>query len=292
MVFTFIKYSVLFIFIIFLAGCTTISEKLDVAGIIDKTETLIFGDKDNNEKKELEKTNIQSDTGSNQESYPDISEVPQDRPDIPEIDKSFFEGEVQEDKQEINQIILSNNDNTELSDTNISFEIDESDPEIRAIFQITKKMRVMVRNLLANSDPPTDMNAKNISEIKIKENNTQLYEENKLAIIQFPNNSFIPDSSAQTVINEIYRLYKNSKLMLIGHSSSLGSDTSIGKKINMEISFARAETIKKMLIEIGFLNNNIIIEGRGDLEPLQKQEDSEIYREAANRRVEIFFITE
>ena len=109
MVVTFIRYTVLCIFIIFLAGCTTISEKLDVAGIIDKTETLIFGDKDNNEKKEIKKSNIQTDLDSEQESYPDISEVPQDRPDIPEIDKSFFEGEVQEDKQDINKIILSNN---------------------------------------------------------------------------------------------------------------------------------------------------------------------------------------
>ena len=80
--------------------------------------------------------------------------------------------------------------------------------------------------------------------------------------------------------------------MHIGHSSSLGSDTSLGKKINMEISFSRAETIKKMLIEIGFSKNDITIEGRGDLEPLQNQEGSEIYGEAANRRVEIFFITE
>ena len=60
----------------------------------------------------------------------------------------------------------------------------------------------------------------------------------------------------------------------------------------MDISFDRAETIKTMLIEIGFSKDNITIEARGDLEPLQKKEESEIYGEAANRRVEIFFITE
>ena len=79
--------------------------------------------------------------------------------------------------------------------------------------------------------------------------------------------------------------------MLLGHASKLGGDTNEGKKINMEISFARAAKIKEMLIEKGFSEDNLIIEGRGDLEPLQDGNLKD-YGEAANRRVEIFFITE
>ena len=58
----------------------------------------------------------------------------------------------------------------------------------------------------------------------------------------------------------------------------------------MEISFTRANTIKKMLIEQGFSKDDIFVQGRGDLEPLQ--DASKNYGEAANRRVEIFFTSE
>ena len=38
----------------------------------------------------------------------------------------------------------------------------------------------------------------------------------------------------------------------------------------MEISFARAEAIKNMLINKGFLPDNITVLGKGDLEPTDK----------------------
>ena len=57
----------------------------------------------------------------------------------------------------------------------------------------------------------------------------------------------------------------------------------------MEISIARADTIKNIFINKGFPANRLITSGKGDLEPLQNE--SEIYGEAANRRVEIFFIS-
>jgi len=57
----------------------------------------------------------------------------------------------------------------------------------------------------------------------------------------------------------------------------------------MEISIARADAIKKIFINKGFPDNRILTSGKGDLEPLQNE--SEIYGEAINRRVEIFFIS-
>lgn len=301
MAFTFIRYIVLLVPIIFFSGCGTISEKLDIAGIIDKTETLIFGneDLDKEDKKIIENNSLSVDTGEIQENYPDISEVPLNRPEIPEIDKSFFEGENQEESQEINDILVSGNaeindnidDRSQTFDNDPNLQTNTSTPSVKAISNIAYRMRLKVRSLLAYSDPPTDIKSEKISQVQIEDKEINIAQDNKLAIIQFPNNSIIPDSSAEEVLREIYRLYRNSKLMLLGHASKLGGDTDAGKKINMEISFARAAKIKEMLIEKGFSEDNIKIEARGDLEPLQNG-NLKNYGEAANRRVEIFFITE
>ena len=69
----------------------------------------------------------------------------------------------------------------------------------------------------------------------------------KIAIIQFPNNSVSPDDSANEVLNKIVNKYKGSKLKLVGHASKTGSNSINGKRINMEISFSRAEKIKEIL---------------------------------------------
>ena len=176
-------------------------------------------------------------------------------------------------------------------DTDKNFPTDANNQIAKSISNIAYRMRLKVRSLLAYSDPPTDYKEKKVSQGQIDAENITISQDNKLAIIQFPNNSIIPDSSAEEVLSEIYRLYKNSNLLLLGHASNLGGDTYAGKKINMEISFARAGKIKQMLIEKGFSEDNLSIEGRGDLEPLQDG-NLKNYSEAANRRVEIFFITE
>ena len=294
MIFTFFRNLIFLSFVTLFSGCSTISEKLDIVGIIDKTESLIFGDDDNQDLDNKKDSNLETTQQQQvQESFPDIADVPQDRPEIPEIDKSFFEGEYQEDIQDINKIISSEDKNVESEefiDAVTNPEVDGTTPTVSAISKIAYNMRLKVKSLLAYSDPPTDMTKKNTSEKKMYKNESQYSEETKLAIIQFPNNSTTPDSSAEQVIEEIFRLYKNSKLMLIGHASSLGGNTTEGKKINMEISFARAEKIKKMLITRGYSKDSIFIEARGDLEPLD--DVSQNYGEAANRRVEIFFIPE
>ena len=75
----------------------------------------------------------------------------------------------------------------------------------------------------------------------------------------------------------------------MGHASKTGSETIEGKRVNMEISISRAQTIKNMLINKGFDGNSIEVFGKGDLEPLQKE--AEEFGEAVNRRVEVFFIS-
>ena len=102
-------------------------------------------------------------------------------------------------------------------------------------------------------------------------------------------NSIIPDNSADKVLEEIVKFKDEKKLRLVGHASKTGSETIEGKRINMEISISRAQTIKNMLINKGFDGNNIEVFGKGDLEPLQKE--SEEFGEAVNRRVEVFFIS-
>ena len=59
----------------------------------------------------------------------------------------------------------------------------------------------------------------------------------------------------------------------------------------MEISFARAKKIRSILIEKGFMEEQIFIEGKGDLETTSDNTD-ENYVAAADRRVEVFYITD
>ena len=55
----------------------------------------------------------------------------------------------------------------------------------------------------------------------------------------------------------------------------------------MNLSFARAESIKNMLINKGFISDNISILAKGDLEPAISKPDGKNI-ESENRRVEVF----
>ena len=56
----------------------------------------------------------------------------------------------------------------------------------------------------------------------------------------------------------------------------------------MNISFARAETIKNMLISKGFVADNISAR-KGDLEPIDKSNSTN--KDSNNRRVEVFLVS-
>ena len=57
----------------------------------------------------------------------------------------------------------------------------------------------------------------------------------------------------------------------------------------MEISFARAEAIKNMLINKGFPSENINVLGKGDLEPSVKSNSNN--KDSNDRRVEVYLFS-
>ena len=260
----------------------------DVSKIIDKTERWLFDNEANSDEKEvsLDELNDKELAEENlevEEVFPDVNNVPQIKPEFEEIDESFFEGE----GKEIESNDLDNN-NIEVSETtqedNLNKENELKKKNISAILEVRKNIRFKLTKMLLESDPPVDeqqpmVNNSSIENIKVT----------KVAIIQFPDNAIIPDSSADKVLEEIIKFKNEKKLRLVGHASKTGSETIEGKRINMEISISRAQTIKNMLINKGFDDNNIEVFGKGDLEPLQ--EEAEEFGEAVNRRVEVFFIS-
>ena len=263
-------------------GCSSFSEKIDIASIIDSTENWLFSEEDNtgeDGEKTIEKSSNQE---KEAEVFPDVTDIPQDRPDFEELDKNFFE----EDEVTKTEELLTSSKEEPLVNKEIELEenLSVEKRNILSILKIRENIRLNLVKLLINSDPLVDKAASLIKEkdiVKIGD---------KKAIIQFPDNSVVPDQSAYDVIEQIIKIIDIDKnIKLIGHASRSGSNNTIGKRKNMEISIARADTIKNIFINKGFPSNRLITSGKGDLEPLQNE--SEIYGEAVNRRVEIFFIS-
>ena len=277
----------LIILSLFMISCSTMND-WDVSKIIDKTERWLFDEEDNSDEKEvnIDEFNDKEVTEKKvevEEVFPDINDVPQIKPEFEEIDENFFESESKE--SESNE---PNNNNVEVSQINqkdnIKIEDELKKKNIFAVLEVRKNIRFKLAKMLLASDPPVDEQQPIIIESSSADN----IKITKVAIIQFPNNSIIPDNSADKVLEQIVK-FKDKKLRLVGHSSKTGSETIEGKRINMEISISRAQTIKNMLINKGFDGNNIEVFGKGDLEPLK--EEVEEFGEAVNRRVEVFFIS-
>ena len=76
---------------------------------------------------------------------------------------------------------------------------------------------------------------------------------------------------------------------MVGHASSAGGETTEGKKINMELSFGRAEAIKNMLINKGFPSEKVNVLGKGDLEPTVKANSNN--NDSDDRRVEVYLFS-
>ena len=287
---TFLKIFLLLCSLSILNGCSTVSEKLDIVGVIDKTEKWIFGNESEKEISEVDEKNVEKTTVSSEteEYFPDLDEIPQEKPTFDDLEKDFFEGEFVEKNQEN---VVERSLETSISEENTENKLLQTENnEINLIKNIFSSMRIKVRNLLLESDPPTDKSAKKISFENAEKPYDKTIKTNLVAIIQFPNNSIIPDNSAKEVIEYMVREHFQDNLKLVGHASSSGSNTRQGKKINMDISIARAEAIKKMLVDKGFESKKISIEGRGDNEPFK--EEIEKFGDAANRRVEVYFISQ
>ena len=271
----------------FMISCSTIND-WDVSKIIDKTERWLFDVEDNSDEKEvsIDESNDKELTEEKvevEEIFPDINDVPQIKPEFEEIDESFFESENEEIKSN-----EADDNNVEVSQINQkdNFKIDNElkKKNISAVLEVRKNIKFKLAKMFLASDPPVDT-----QQPIIDSSSTDNIKMSKVAIIQFPDNSIIPDNSADKVLEEIVKFKEEKKIRLVGHASKTGSETTEGKRINMELSISRAQTIKNMLINKGFDGNKIEVFGKGDLEPLQKE--AEEFGEAVNRRVEVFFIS-
>ena len=266
-------------------SCSSIQD-LDISKIIDNTENWLFNEEeksDDKEDKPKEYSDEQSveDSMLDEEIFPDINDVPQIKPDFEQIDESFFESEEEEiDNIDIDTNIAVGQVNQK---ENIKSDNVLKKKNISAILEIRQNIRFKLTKMLLESDPPVD------KEKQVTNNASNNLKITKVAIIQFPDNSIIPDDNADKVLEEIIKFKDSKKLRLVGHASKTGSETIQGKRINMEISISRAQTVKNMLINKGFDGNSIEVLGKGDLEP--SQEDAEKFGEAVNRRVEVFFIS-
>ena len=268
-------------------SCSTVND-WDVSKIIDKTEKWLFDIEDNSDEKEvsideLDSIELSEEQAEVEEVFPDINDIPQIKPEFEEIDESFFESESKEIGS--NEV---NDNNFEVSQINkkdnIKIDDNSKKKNISAVLEVRKNIRFKLTQMLLASDPPVDKQQPIIENFS-----TDNIKITKVAIIQFPDNSIIPDNRADKVLEEILKFKDEKKLRLVGHASKTGSETIEGKRINMEISISRAQTIKNMLTNKGFDANNIEVFGKGDLEPLQKEVEE--FGEAVNRRVEVFFIS-
>ena len=266
-------------------SCSSVSD-LDISSIIDKTENWLFSEEDLSDTEENANNNqesISEESMGVEEVFPDINNIPQVKPEFEQIDEEFFDSE--ENKEEF----VEKNTDASVSEIDKKNNINNLDElakkkNIMAVLEVRKNIRLRLTKMLLESDPPVDVKQ------PVIDNSLDSLNASKVAIIQFPDNSIIPDNTADKVLLEIIKYKDSKKLRLVGHASKTGSETVIGKRKNMEISISRAQTIKNMLVNKGFDGAKIEIFGKGDLEPLK--DEVEKFGEAVNRRVEVFFISD
>ena len=185
----------------FMISCSTIND-WDVSKIIDKTERWLFDIENDSDEKEvsIDKFNDKELTEEKvevEEVFPDINDVPQIKPEFEEIDENFFESDSKE--IESNE---AENKNIEVSqinqEDNIKIEDELKKKNISAVLEVRKNIRFKLAKMLLDSDPPVD-NQQPIIDSSASDN----VRKTKVAIIQFPDNSIIPDNSSEKVLEEI-----------------------------------------------------------------------------------------
>ncbi len=244
----------------FLNGCSIITQNTNITDWIDKTEGWFFGEKEQSEKTEL------GELGKFAENFPDVRTVPMNSPPVSELEIDFIE----EKSEELPRKIVKNN----------RYEIFNNTME--SYTRISNK----VKNMFRDSDPPSDINGVTLNFKKTKVED--ISNKQKIAIIQFASNSITPDDNAIEIIEQIVNNFSLERLEIVGHASTRGGKNSEGRNYNLQISSSRANSIKNMLVNYGFLKEKISVQAKGDKEPLFLENDS--YSEASNRRVEIYLI--
>lgn len=105
--------------------------------------------------------------------------------------------------------------------------------------------------------------------------------------IYFDYNNAIVKSNLKNQLQAIVTMLNSRpdiKIEIEGHADDRGS-----RESNIEISYRRAQTVKKYLVKAGIDPKRIKISWRGDTEPLASNDDEAEGREL-NRRVEVFIL--
>jgi len=113
-------------------------------------------------------------------------------------------------------------------------------------------------------------------------------ESDNKTLIYFPYNSTkeIRNAQISNYLDEVAKTMKNNpgyKLIIVGHTDNDGSEAA-----NLNLGLRRAKRIKNVLVRKGVQNNRIIVESKGETEPIADNTTAKGRQE--NRRVEINFI--
>ena len=246
----------------FLSACSSLSD-IDPVGWYESAEQWLFEESEYDSQEEVPRVVIPSEVSEN--TYPEISSVPTEAPAASNL-------VVEDSPREIQTRNNQARNATRRSVTRTAFRTQV----------IPGKIASLLSELFKSSDPITDLNATPIQSQKdvFKPN------EKPVAVIQFANNSTVPDEYSSNVIKTLVSSLSSKNFYLVGHSSKKGGDTLAGQEYNMKLSISRAEAVRNLLINEGLSPDQIFIEGRGDNEPFYSEDDST--GEAANRRVDVY----
>jgi len=115
----------------------------------------------------------------------------------------------------------------------------------------------------------------------------------RIATINFPSGSSFVSYNGLKKIKKIVKLAKerNATIKIVGHASKRTKDMPLNKHklVNFSISYKRAQTVAKIIIEkYNFPNKNLITEAVSDSKPLFREDMPA--GTSANQRTEIFII--
>ena len=226
-----LNFIILITAISFLSGCSMITKNTNITDWIDKTEQWFFGEEEESEEIEI------GELGKFAEEFPNINEIPMNRPPDSELEIDFIE----EKSKKINK------------ETNYENPISGGSNKIEEYTRVSN----MVINLFRASDPPSGINGETINYIESDYEN--ISNKKKIALIQFASDSVVPDENSLEIIEQIVSNFSSELIEVVGHASTRGGETPLGKKYNMKIATSRALSIKNMLINNGFPKDKILV---------------------------------
>ena len=136
---------------------------------------------------------------------------------------------------------------------------------------------------VADEKPGVEENSTMQSELDQWRTSVGLGNENQLNF-EF-NSTEVSEDSYNTIVwlVELLKAHENATIILVGHTDDIGSDHS-----NHRFSVQRAKAVQDILVDLGTPKNKIIIQGKGEAEPIAENNTSD--GRGQNRRVEFIII--